>query len=353
MTTVRVSASTDYDILIAPGILPSAGERVRALLPKAQKAALITDGNVKRLHAEPVMQSLANAGLEVCAMHIPPGEQSKTGERYLAILGWLSEKGLTRSDVVIALGGGVVGDLAGFAAATYLRGVPLVQIPTTLLAMVDSSVGGKTGIDLAAGKNLAGAFYQPSLVLCDTNVLATLPQNIFQAGCAEVIKYGMINSAELLTQLRGDALAERPQEIIAQCVGIKRDIVQMDEHDRAERMLLNFGHTIGHAIEKLSGYEVSHGMAVAAGMAIDTQAAVKQGLCPPECLDLLKLLLIRYRLPASTHYPAYAIYQAALSDKKRSGNEITIVVPCALGGCRLETIKTGALLDWIEMGMNP
>ena len=353
MTTVSVNASRSYEILIASGLLPSAGQRVKGLLPKAQKAALITDGNVKRLYGEPVMQSLKQAGFEVCAMHIPPGEQSKTGERYLAILGWLSENRLTRTDVVIALGGGVVGDLAGFAAATYLRGVPLVQIPTTLLAMVDSSVGGKTGVDLAAGKNLAGAFYQPSLVLCDVAALDTLPQSVLADGVAEVIKCGMIRSADLLDQLSGDALIEHPEEIIAQCVTIKRDIVQMDELDRAERMLLNFGHTVGHAVEKLSGYEVSHGLAVAIGMAVETRAAVRKGLCPPDCLEILERLLSRYNLPNRTDYPADEIYSAALHDKKRAGNQITIAVPCGLGDCRLEAIAASELLNWIEMGLTP
>ena len=349
MTTVSVNASRSYDILIARGLLPSVGQRVRELLPKAGKAALITDGNVKPLYAQPVLDCLAQAGLEVCAMHIPPGEQSKTGERYLEILGWLSENRLTRTDPVIALGGGVVGDLAGFAAATYLRGVPLVQIPTTLLAMVDSSVGGKTGIDLAAGKNLAGAFYQPALVLCDASALDTLPQSVLADGHAEVIKCGMIRSADLLTRLQDYP----PEETIARCVTIKRDIVQMDELDQGERMLLNFGHTVGHAVEKLSGYGVSHGHAVAIGMAVETRAALRKGLCPPQCIETLERLLSRCSLPNSTHYTADEIYRAALHDKKRAGDQITIAVPCAPGDCRLETIPASALPDWIEMGLTP
>jgi len=339
--------------MIAPGILPSIGEIIRALLPNAQKAAVITDDNVKELYLKPVMRSLEGIGLSAISLSIPPGEESKTGGRYLSLLGLLSENRLTRTDPIIALGGGVVGDLAGFAAATYLRGAPFIQVPTTLLAMADSSVGGKTGIDLPAGKNLAGTFYQPTLVLCDTDTLHTLPQAIFRAGCAEVIKYGMLCSPQLLGQLRCDSIKDRMEEVIAECVAIKRDIVQRDEFDRAERMLLNFGHTVGHSIEKLSGYEIPHGFAVAIGMAVDTRAAVRKKLCPPDCLEILESLLARYQLPNRTEYSSGNIYQAALHDKKRAGDQITIVVPRALGGCELEKIPATDLLSWIEMGLNP
>ena len=192
--TVTVSASRNYHIHIAPGLLSLIGEQTRALFPKAKTAAIITDSNVRKLYLEPVMQSLSEAGLAPISYAIPPGEASKNAEQYLALLDWLCQNCMTRSGLIIALGGGVVGDLAGFTAATYLRGIPLVHVPTTLLAMVDSSVGGKTGIDLRAGKNLAGAFYQPSLVLCDTSTLDTLPDHVFKDGLAEVVKYGMIGS---------------------------------------------------------------------------------------------------------------------------------------------------------------
>jgi len=326
---------------------------VRAALPKAKSAAVITDSNVGELYLGRCVKSLREAGLEVCSFSVPAGEASKSGAQYISLLNLLAEKRLARSDAIIALGGGVVGDLAGFVAATYLRGVPFVQVPTTLLAMVDSSVGGKTAIDLPAGKNLAGAFYQPSLVLCDTGTLATLPGEVFRDGMAEVIKYGMLGSADLLDKIIFDPDLETLDSIIADCIAMKRDIVQRDEFDTGERMLLNFGHTCGHAIEKLSEYKISHGFAVATGMAIITRAAVRKNICPPICLDVLLRLLERYNLPIHTDFPAKELCAAAMHDKKISGSEITIIVPVKLGLCELRKIPADSLLDWIETGIWP
>ena len=353
MKTVTVAASRSYDVVIAGGLLGQTGQKIREVLPKAQNAVVVTDSTVAGLHMQPLLDSLAQAGFPgALTFDFPAGEASKTGETYMRLLGYLCGCGLSRNDVVIALGGGVVGDLAGFAAATYMRGVPFVQVPTTLLAMVDSSVGGKTGIDLPAGKNQAGAFHQPSLVLCDTDTLRTLPGDVLRDGMAEVIKYAMLDAA-LLEKLTADTGAGEPGQIIADCVAIKRDIVRRDEFDHGERMLLNFGHTVGHAIESLSGYTLSHGSAVAIGMAVDTRAAVRKNLCPPECLSILTALLERHKLPMTTAHPAADIYRAALSDKKRAGGEITIVVPTAPGCCELKRLPTGELQDWIEMGQKP
>ena len=355
MKTIHVpTTGQHYDVHIAPGLLATVGAQARETLPGAQKAAVVTDLNVEGLYLGTVRRSLEQAGFEVHSASLPAGEASKSGETYLALLGWLCNVGLTRTDVIVALGGGVVGDLTGFAAATYLRGVRYIQLPTTLLAMVDSSVGGKTAIDLPGGKNLAGAFYQPSLVLCDTNALDSLPDDIYRDGVAEVIKYGMICDPEgsLLEQLRGDALWERPEEIIARCLAIKRDIVCEDELDTGKRMLLNFGHTIGHAIEKLSNYEISHGLAVAIGMAIDTRAAVSQWFCPPECLSVLEELLAKYNLPNTTEFTPVQLYEAALSDKKRTGGSITNVTPREHGNCGLNTLPVAELYEWIQSGMS-
>jgi len=353
MTKVRVNASRSYDVRIAPGILCLIGEYVRRLFPAAQKAAIVTDQTVGALYAQKVSESLAVANLLPICYSMPPGEASKNGAQYLSLLALFAQDHLTRSDVVIALGGGVVGDLAGFAAATYLRGVPVVQIPTSLLAMVDSSVGGKTGVDMPSGKNLVGAFHQPSLVLCDTNTIRSLPEAVFRDGLAEVVKYGMLGRPTLLNRLTVDFSHAELEPIIAECVTMKRDIVQTDEFDTGERMLLNFGHTIAHAIEQLSNYQISHGFAVAVGMAIDTRAAVKQGLCPPECLQVLTRLLKRFALPLETAFDAKSLYDAALADKKRAGDEIAIVVPTALGKCELKQMPVNDLLGWIEMGLNP
>jgi len=351
METISVKLRNSYDVCIDAGILETIGDRVAALFTGAVTAAVVTDGNVSALYLEGVEKSLEASGLRVISFVIVPGEQSKTGETFLEILNWLAENKMTRTDIIVALGGGVVGDLAGFVAACYLRGIQFVQVPTTLLAMVDSSVGGKTAIDLASGKNLAGAFYQPSLVLCDTLVLETLPEEVLRDGCAEVIKYGMFGSRELLGKLDSDFLKTSPVPIIAKCVAMKRDIVQMDEFDTGERMILNLGHTIGHAIEKLSGYEISHGVAVATGMAIDTRAAVRMNLCPQECLCILERLLCQYGLPNRTNYTAKELFEAALNDKKRTGGEITNVVPVAVGKSELKKIPVSSLLEWIEQGL--
>ena len=352
MTTVTVTASGTYDVLIGRGILPELGRRIHALLPRAQKVAIVTDETVAALYVKPVLDTLAGAGLTPYPYTLPPGETAKNGATYLALLHWLAETGFTRSDCIVALGGGVVGDLAGFAAATFLRGIPYIQMPTTLLAMVDSSVGGKTAIDLPHGKNLAGAFYQPTLVLIDTDTLDTLPDTTFQDGMAEVIKYGMLNSPRLLDQLLGDDITLELPTIIATCVTIKRDVVEQDEFDTGVRMLLNLGHTVGHAIEKLSGYSTPHGQAIAIGMAIDTRAAVAQNLCPPDCLHMLNNLLDHYNLPSRTDFSPKAIFEAAQGDKKRMGGEISIVTPCQLGHSELMQIPVEALLHWIKLGVS-
>ena len=212
MRTIQVNASRSYEIHIGAGLLPEAGEKIRPFCPGGL-CAVVTDDIVDGLYADRLEQSLASADLRVVKFVFSHGEQGKNAENYLSLLNFLAESGLTRADCVVALGGGVPGDLAGFAAATYLRGVGFVQIPTTLLAAVDSSVGGKTAIDLPAGKNLAGAFYQPDLVLCDTDTLATLPDKQFRAGCAEVIKYAMLFDAEMFSDLMVSGPAFRPDRI--------------------------------------------------------------------------------------------------------------------------------------------
>lgn len=352
MTEITVSASLRYEVQIGCGLLTQVGDKTKALLPKAKRAAIVTDSNVKPLYLDGVAESLEQAGFVVSSFVFPAGEASKNGETYLALLEFLAEEQVTRSDVLIALGGGVVGDLTGFAAATYLRGIAFIQLPTTLLAAVDSSVGGKTAIDLKAGKNLAGAFYQPSLVLCDLDTFQTLPEEVFCDGCAEVIKYGMLGDANLLADLLSNPMEEQLEAVVARCVTMKRDIVEKDEFDMGDRQLLNFGHTIGHAIERCSGYEVSHGKAVAIGMAMMTRAAIAQNRCPEECLQTLEALLQRFDLPNRTDYSAEELYAAALGDKKRVGGTMTIIIPTALGNSQRLDVPLETLKDWIEKGIN-
>ena len=290
MNTVHVKASREYDVLIGTNLLATLGHHA-STLKKVKKVCIVSETNVWPLYGETAKKSLLDAGFETIEFVFPAGEESKNGQTYLELVNFLAENQLTRSDLLVALGGGVVGDLTGFAAATFLRGIQFIQIPTTLLAAVDSSVGGKTAIDLPAGKNLCGAFYQPSLVLCDINTLNTLPESVFKDGCAEVIKYGILYDPDLFDHLAENGLAFDRQAVITRCVELKRNVVAEDEFDTGARMKLNLGHTIGHGIEAQSRFEISHGTAVAMGTAIVTRAAGQLGICTAETekavLDIL------------------------------------------------------------------
>lgn len=335
MKTVHVKTDQAYWVRIERGSLAQAGGWL-AGLTRAPRAALVTDDVVDALYGDAVATSLRDAGFAVARLRFANGEASKTLATYGAILEGLAENRLTRSDVVVALGGGVTGDMAGFAAATYLRGIPVAQIPTTLLAMVDSSVGGKTGVDLPAGKNLAGAFHQPIGVLCDPDVLATLPADVYADGMAEVLKYGVLCDANLFDTLaKGDLPAAAMEGIIERCVAIKASVCAGDECDRGSRQLLNLGHTFGHAIERCSGYQTSHGHAVAVGMVYAMRIAVHKGLCGQSCLPRLMEALTRNGLPTASPYVARDLAEAALHDKKRTGDTLLLALPTDMGHCGL------------------
>ena len=350
MTTVTVRASRPYEVTIGRGLLDTVGWQAAGQW-KGRSAAVVSDSTVAPLYLNRVKDSLERAGFQVHSFVFPAGEDQKNGGTYLKLLEFLAARRLTRADGLIALGGGVVGDLAGFAAATFLRGIGFLQLPTTLLAAVDSSVGGKTAIDLTNDKNLAGAFYQPQAVLCDLDTLDTLPAEVFADGCAEVIKYGMIGDPALLARLETVDFRADPEELVARCVAQKRDLVEQDEFDTGARQLLNLGHTLGHGVEACSGYTVSHGRAVAIGMTLVTRAAVAFGRCPAEVLPRLRRLLERYGLPDATAYSAQALYEKTLSDKKRSGDTISLVVPIAWGASQLVRIPVSELPAWIERGL--
>lgn len=336
--TIHVEASRCYDILIGRGILARLGEFIRPLLGDC-RLAVLTDSNVDALYGNAIMEHLNAAGYNACKYVIPAGEASKCASSLLAFLDFMAAGQFTRSDAVIAFGGGVVGDLGGLSASLYLRGVKYVQVPTTLLAAVDSSVGGKTAIDIPAGKNLVGSFYQPSLVCCDTALMDTLPADIYRDGCAEVIKYGMILDSRLYGTLH--TLPFEREAVVARCVEIKRDVVQQDEFDNGIRGLLNFGHTFGHAIEKLSSFGVSHGEAVAKGMVIAARMAPLCGLC--DVADELSALLVQYGFDIGCPYSAKEVYDALLSDKKRRGDKISVVLPRSVGECVLVTLPVEEL----------
>lgn len=272
MKSVTVNTSTPYDVLIEKGCLSRCGEfAAKLFVPQKSTAAIITDDRVSSLYLKTVSDSFQKAGFSVCSLVFPNGEDSKSHDTLLQVYDFLIQNNITRTDFIVALGGGVVGDLAGFAAATYLRGIRFMQIPTTFLAAIDSSVGGKTAVNIPAGKNLIGAFHQPSLVVCDPDTFQTLEPQTFADGCAEMIKYAMIWSEDFLKLLESCDINEQIEEIVAYCVDIKRQVVEQDELDSSIRMILNYGHTLGHAIEKVTNHAVTHGHGVAMGMVLITR----------------------------------------------------------------------------------
>jgi len=349
MKKITVKTSKTYDITIGTDILDQAGSIIRQTVG-GRATAVITDDTVSALYEKRLVDSLAENGYRTTSYVFPHGESSKNTETFISILNFLAEKQLCRTDVVAALGGGVTGDLAGFAAACYLRGTRFVQIPTTLLSAVDSSVGGKTAVNLAAGKNLAGAFFQPDAVICDVSLLSTLAEEAFRDGCAEIIKYGVIADRALFESLKAP-IQTHLEEVITRCVEIKRDIVAQDEFENNVRKLLNFGHTAGHAIELLSEYRTTHGHAVAAGMAIAARIAVKMGICDIHTLQDIVQMLRLYGLPENTMYSASAIAKACLSDKKRDGESLTMIFPVETGKCLFRKIPVSELETAIQSGL--
>jgi len=348
-----------YSIKIGPGLLARLGADC-ARLKLGRRAAIITDATVGPLLASASAKSLTAAGFDPLVITVPAGETAKNLKFLQACYDQLAAHRLERKSFVVALGGGVVGDLAGFVAATYLRGIPFVQVPTTLLSQVDSSVGGKVGINLAAGKNLVGAFYQPKLVLCDLDSLKTLPARELASGLAEVIKYGIIYDARFFGRLERalPKLLERDAReltaVIARCCEIKAGVVGQDETESGLRAILNFGHTIGHAIENISGYgKYLHGEAIAIGQVLAAKLSVLQHGLPAADAVRIEQLLVRAGLPASIRLrPAQRakLFAAMLLDKKVSAGEVKFVLAKTIGavdfGCRvpqalIEQVLTG------------
>ena len=351
MQVIPVHTGRSYEVLVGTRLLEQVGESARRHV-EGERAVIVTDTNVGPLYADIVKGSLEGAGFAVDVFTFEAGEASKRADTLVAALEFMAERELSRDDVAIALGGGVVGDLGGLAAATYLRGIAYIQVPTSLLAMVDSSVGGKTAIDLTAGKNLAGAFWQPVEVLADVGCLATLEPAQFADGCGEVVKHALLADPQLFELLEHlpltmDLLMRNVpavETIVARNVEIKRDVVDADEREAGARKLLNLGHSIGHAVETLEEYRLGHGNCVAIGLAAIARAAVAAGACEPELPDRLEALLRAHGLTTSCTWTSEEVYAAALHDKKRSGDTIDLVIPHAVGDCGinrtpLETFK--------------
>ncbi|MDO4742701.1 MAG: 3-dehydroquinate synthase [bacterium] len=348
MKRITVEASVRYDVLIGSGLLKETGRLCKSV-DLGQKVMVITDDNVMPLYFDTVKTQLETSGYEVFSFMITNGEGSKSTDNHIKIVNCLAQNHFSREDTLIALGGGVVGDLCGFCAATYLRGIRFVQIPTTLLAAVDSSVGGKTAVNLQAGKNLLGAFWQPSLVICDPDCLKTLPKQILADGFAEVIKYGAIWDLQLFKMVENGNFDI--DSVIARCVEIKRDIVGKDEFDNGLRQVLNFGHTIGHAIEACSNFEISHGSAVAIGMVIVERAFYKQGVCDIDCVNRLEEILKKFSLPVSCKFSADEISSVALGDKKCGNEDIKLVAVEQIGSCEIRKLRLESLKSFIESGL--
>lgn len=348
MINVTVEASKTYDVTIGRGLFKTLGEKLKNVLGGC-RMCVVTDTNVDRIYGESL--DAAMSGIDFVKFVIDAGEKSKCITTWSRLLNFLCQNNFDRKDAIIAFGGGVVGDLAGFAASTYMRGIRFVQVPTTLLAAVDSSVGGKTAVDLEGGKNLCGTFWQPEAVFCDPDLTDTLTPEVFADGMGEVIKYVFLSEKLSADMLHGD-IRENLEAVIAACVEIKRDIVNEDERDTGCRTLLNFGHTGAHAIEKCSNYKVSHGAAVAIGMVIASRAAVKMGLCKKEVADTVSSLLSLHGISEKCDFSASELAWAALADKKKSGNTITLILPEKVGKSVLHTIETDKLEEFFTLGLN-
>lgn len=341
---IRVSASGEYDVLIGRNLIENAGEYVKGVVGNA-KIALVTDDTVDALYADTVVNSIKDSGLKVVKFVFLHGEESKNLNTYGQILNFLADNQLTRTDALVALGGGVVGDMAGFAAATYLRGIKYIQIPTTLLSQIDSSVGGKTAIDLPSGKNLVGAFKQPSLVLCDTDTLKTLPKETFIDGMGEAAKYALLDK-KVFDLLSGEEFDI--EDLVYLSVDYKRMVVEADEFESGMRKLLNLGHTPAHGIENLSEYKIAHGRAVAMGLDIILKASLKNGYIDGDTFNKMKVVVKKCVGENPCLFDIIDIADRALVDKKRNGDYITLIAVYGVGDCRPVKIPVTEIKEFLS-----
>ncbi len=347
--------SRSYQVHVGCGILDGIGEVVRGAAG-GERACVITETNVGPLYAERVEASLAAAGYAVSTLTFEAGEQNKRLSTLEGLLEGLAEAQLTRDDVVIALGGGVTGDMAGLAAAMYLRGIQVVQAPTSLLAMVDSSVGGKVAVDLAHGKNLCGFFWQPSAVLADVECLHSIAPELYTDSIGEVVKHAVLADPQMLAELtdrpmNGEGYPDEPvARIVAKNVEIKRDVVVSDEKERGLRQTLNLGHTIGHGIEAASDFSLGHGSSVAAGLCCMARAACAKGWCKSETRDAIVAAMAAQGLPTDTELPHDVVFDYMVHDKKRHGDTMNIVVPDEVGAVSVRKVTLEELRELVELG---
>ncbi len=339
--------SNPYNCIIGKGVISLLPEKISALT-KAKKVLLITDDNVDNLYGEMVLNLITDGGFDCIKFVFQNGEEHKNLETVSNILEFAVKNEISRSDCIVALGGGIVGDTAGFCASILLRGIDFIQIPTTFLSAIDSSVGGKTGVNLREGKNLAGAFYQPKTVICDTDFLSSLTPDLFSDGTAEAIKYGVIFDKELFYKFSTN-FSENITDIISRCIELKADVVKQDEFDTGLRQLLNFGHTIGHSIEKCSNYKISHGKAVAIGMVMASRAGYKMEISKEDYSNDIVSVLKKNNLPYRCEFSPKELLSVMLKDKKRTSSNITLVIPQELGKCVLYKCPVDQLENFINL----
>ena len=350
MNTVLIQTAQPYAVHIGAGLIAHSGELTTAVT-NSRRCVLVTDSNVAPRYAQSVTHSLESAGFTVYLYELPAGEGHKTLSSLAQLLSFFAQTELTRTDFAIALGGGVVGDVTGFACAVYQRGIDFIQMPTTLLAACDASVGGKTAVDLPEGKNLAGAFHQPRLVICDTDSFSTLPRRVYGEGMAEVIKHALIADKGLLHTLNTEDVPVSIDELVRRNVAIKASFVCADEREHGRRKLLNFGHTLGHAVERCSNYTIPHGEAVAIGMMLVCRAAEKLGHSPQGTADTVLSLLRRYALPCECPFTTNELFYAATADKKRSGDSIDLIILEELGRAKTLRLTLEQLREFMEAAL--
>ncbi len=349
MRKVRVNTDKPYDIMIERGLIKNVGPLIKNVT-SASRVTVISDTNVGKFYVGDVISSLEKCGFITSLFTYGAGEKSKNLNTISNMYYHMADFKMSRKDIVVALGGGVCGDMAGFAAATYMRGIDFVQIPTSLLAQVDSSVGGKTGVDIPSGKNLVGAFHQPRLVIIDPDTLDTLPEYYYNDGMAEVIKYGCIKDKALFETLESKNAADIIEDVIERCVSIKRDVVVRDEKEAGERMLLNFGHTIGHSLEKIYNFDsLSHGQAVAIGMVMITKASEQDGITETGVSERLINLLKKYKLPVSDDASIRKIAKFCEGDKKAGAGSVNLVLLKKLGDSFIKKTELKELESFIRI----
>lgn len=350
MDRITINGSTSYDVVIEQNILNNVGTLLNSELG-GNKALIVTDSNVAALYLDKVSNSLRAAGYAIESQVFTPGEETKNIDNYVSLLNFLSENEFVSVDLIIALGGGSVGDLAGFVASTYKRGTKFVQIPTTLLACVDSSVGGKSAINLPTGKNQVGTIKNPSIVICDPELIHTLSKDALLDGYAEIIKYGILDGYEIIDLLRESKLSNDYTSVISKAINIKKFYIEKDEFDANSRQFLNLGHLIGHAIEAASDYEISHGKAVAIGLVFESKCCTAPGLCENDTATEIMSLVNEFGFKSNRTFTLDELFPYILRDKRIRDDQIDIIVSYSVGNCELHKLPASELFDYLKAGL--